>query len=163
LGSLRYFYAIPTVTDARGQFHAGGLEPGRGYLLMVRKNSEVRQFDPAADSPKDPEKRKPVIATTFYPGVVSIEDATPIILRPGETREGIDVTVVHSTSFCVDGKAVAGKDTGPLDLRLERPNSTTQYSATETISRSFCRARKQIRPMARSRSAVCQKAGGVLP
>jgi len=117
-GALRYFYADSANTDDAGQYHLVHAEPGRAYLLMVNKHSE---FDTVSTAPADPAQRQQITATTFYPGVTAIDTASPITLRPGESREGMDVMMGNAPSFCIDGKALTGKYTGSLDIQLHMP------------------------------------------
>ena len=64
---------------------------------------------PASNAPADPAKRLPLNAPTWYPGVADVEEAAPLILHPGEVREGVDITMLRSLSFCVAGNSTGGR------------------------------------------------------
>jgi hypothetical protein len=102
LGALRYVFAAMANTDDRGVYSLASVPPGRAYLLYAWKN--IRQLKPVSDAPAEARLRKRVAAPTFYPSSDSIEGAAPITLRPGESRDGVNIQVLRTTSYCVDGE-----------------------------------------------------------
>jgi protocatechuate 3,4-dioxygenase beta subunit len=109
LGALRYVYADRTQTDDQGKYTLKRVAPGRAYLLMAERKE--RKMKAISDAPVDPKLRKPAVVSTYYPGASTIEGAQPITLRVGERREGVDLKMLRSASYCVEG-VLAGPD-GP--------------------------------------------------
>jgi Carboxypeptidase regulatory-like domain len=101
LGSIRYVYAGMARADDRGEYHLPRVAAGIGYLLMA--SLRPQKADAVSDLPVDPKWRRQVFEPVFYPGVASIESAQPLTLRPGEKREGIDLRITRSPSYCVEG------------------------------------------------------------
>ena len=102
LGALRYVFAAAADADGRGSYSMSVL-PGRAFLLYAWK--VTRQLKPVSDAPADVKLRKRAAAPTYYPSSDSIEGAAPVTLRPGEAREGIDIRMLRSPSYCIDGEA----------------------------------------------------------
>ncbi len=114
-GVLRYRFRDTSATDENGQYRLGAnATPGRAYLLMVSPRSPGAhlkgKLTAISQSPADPKLRKKTFAPTYYPGTDSAQGAQPIILGPGEMREGVDVRVRRSRSYCISGtlKSVGG-------------------------------------------------------
>jgi hypothetical protein len=109
LGALRYVFAARADTDDRGVYVLSALS-GRAYLLYAWKIN--RRLKPVSDAPADAKLRKRVTAPTFYPSSDSIEGASPITLRSGESRDRVDIQVLRAPAYCVDGEvpSVAGGD-----------------------------------------------------
>lgn len=103
LGVLRYVFAASANTDDRGVYSLASVPPGRAYLLYAWKIT--RQLKPVSDAPAEVRLRKRATEPTFYPSSDSIEGAAPVTLRPGETREGVDIQMLRSPSYCIDGEA----------------------------------------------------------
>ena len=47
--------------------------------------------------------RLPAVVPTYYPNSRTAEGAEPLTVRPGELREGIDIHLARSPSFCLEG------------------------------------------------------------
>jgi hypothetical protein len=103
LGALRYVFTAAANTDDRGVYSLASVPPGRAYLLYAWKIT--RQLKPVSDAPAEVRLRKRAAEPTFYPSSDSIEGAAPVTLRPGEAREGIDIRMLRSPSYCIDGEA----------------------------------------------------------
>ncbi|HEY4085882.1 MAG TPA: carboxypeptidase-like regulatory domain-containing protein [Bryobacteraceae bacterium] len=81
-------------TDDLGQFRIAGLKPGRYFLAAAasRRSDEDATVD---HSPKTAPHSDPAV-TTFYPGTIDPDSATPIDLAPGGRQMGADITLIHS-------------------------------------------------------------------
>jgi hypothetical protein len=75
-----------------------------------------RSLPAISDSPLDPALRLPAVVPTYYPNARSIDGAEPVVLRPGERREGVDIRLTRSAAFCVD--AMLEGNGGPGELRF---------------------------------------------
>lgn len=113
MGLDGYYIRGLSRTDDRGQYRLGGMEPGRAYYVMAEKRPAATA---RSDAPLDAKVRRRTPAGTFYPGTTERESATPITLSPGEHREGIDIELKKSPSYCVEG--VAQGPMGPATLRV---------------------------------------------
>ena len=65
-------------------------------------------MDPISTVPADLKLRRPVARPTYYPDSPSIAGAESMVLRPGETREGIDIRMARGPSYCIEGVVDAG-------------------------------------------------------
>ena len=113
----------PVRTDDQGRYRIHGLTPGE-YIVVI---SQVgRLVPPLAFSDADVDEtlktgRRPDLpdqsmryAPVFYPGTVRVADAQPVILTPGEERQGIDFRMqlvrtsrIQGTVLAPDGQPVA--------------------------------------------------------
>ncbi len=101
LGALRYVFAGTGETDDRGAYHLLRAHPGHAYLIMAEKR--VRKLEAISGVPADPKLRKRVPAPTYYPDSTSLDGGQPVTLRAGERREGMDIRMTRSASFCMEG------------------------------------------------------------
>src|SRR5260370_4354148 len=122
LGALRYVFASAAQTDDQGEYTMKRIEPGRVYLLLAQK--AYHKLDPISESPVNPKLRKPAVVPTFYPGT-SLEGAQPLVLNPGERREGVDIRVLRTPSYCIDGvvQSGSGPDALHFDIAERQPTS----------------------------------------
>ena len=114
-GELSYVYASRASTNEKGEYDFSRVPPGRGYLLLAKKERD--KLESISDAPADPQLREPMLATTYYPGTAVLEAALPLILAPGEAREFADIEILRSPSFCVED--IAQSAAGSEALRLE--------------------------------------------
>jgi hypothetical protein len=84
--------------------------PGENFILYVRKSRA--DLTPESKAPTDLKLRAPVAIPTFYPNSDSIGGAMPVMLDAGEVREGIDITLARSPSYCIDGELPARSTNG---------------------------------------------------
>jgi hypothetical protein len=101
LGELRYVFASSATTNDSGEYTLRNVEPGHGYLILAEKR--VFRLDAISDAPEDPKLRRPAFVPTYYPGTPSAEGAQAITVQSGERREGVDIRLQRSESYCVDG------------------------------------------------------------
>jgi hypothetical protein len=99
-GKLRYPVRALAFSDYAGQYTLPA-EPERGHIVLAVKRTLV--VDGRSDAPTDTALRRSIYAPTYYPSTTLIENAQSLTLRPGEHREGVDVRVVRSRSYCVEG------------------------------------------------------------
>jgi hypothetical protein len=104
-GVLRRVTAVrETEEDGAFSFDTG-LLAGRAYYLLAEP--------PAADHVGEAEQ------PTYYGEAVSFETAVPLILRPAEHREQVDIRLQQHSTYCVDGKAEAGGQPAVLPLKIQ--------------------------------------------
>ena len=112
LGELRYVRAFVEQTNDQGEYMVAEVPPDRGYLLLAKKT--VHEVPPISDSPVDVKLRKRILIPTYYPGVDSVEGAEVVTLSSGERREGMDIRMYRSASYCIE--AVLAGAHGPVSL-----------------------------------------------
>jgi len=126
LGELRYVYAGLSNTDDRGRYHLKSVDTGTGYLIeAVKQDRNVRAI---SDAPPDPKLRKKATVPTFYPNSESITAAQVMVLQPGEKRDGTDMSLRRSASYCLDGVLATERGPGPLQFSIEQREPSSGYS-----------------------------------
>ena len=85
-----------TSTDDRGEFRIGRLEPGN-YLLQVTARR------PNVDEPTPTAAPAPQPMPTYYPGVLSIDQAQPIAIERGQSATDLDIVLAEGVPGVVVG------------------------------------------------------------
>lgn len=118
LGTVGYYLGgFGAVTDDRGEYTISRAEAGHAYFVMAEMRPKALAGH--SETPLNPKMRKRVPMRTWYPGAPSKDGAAPIVLRPGERREGIDIEVKKSASYCVDGILSTANGPGALNFTYE--------------------------------------------
>jgi uncharacterized protein (DUF2141 family) len=106
--------------DDRGVYRIWGLAPGEYYVsvsavgfirqgrdLYLTSDLDVQEAMRAAQSPGTPvadvPRRTVGFAPVFYPGTAAVAQASPVVVRPGEERTGIDFSVQYVPTAHVEG------------------------------------------------------------
>jgi Carboxypeptidase regulatory-like domain len=113
-GALEYLIKMGSTTNDRGEYVLPLLEPGRAYLVRAEK----REPRPVSRAPADPKLRRKTLAPAYYSNSIAIEGAAPLVLRAGERREGVDIVVTRSLSYCIEGLLETGGRPAELDFTL---------------------------------------------
>ena len=113
-GTLRYVFANAATTDDQGEYTMQRVSAGRAYLILAKR--AFRRLEPISDAPVDRALRRPAVIPTYYPNSPSPEGAQPLLLRSGEHREGIDIRLVRTPSYCLEG--VTESTLGPASLNF---------------------------------------------
>ncbi len=87
-------------TDDRGYFRIFGVPPGDYYLRVSPR-------------PLFGDSRRPMrsFAPTYYPGVLSVEEAATIKMTAGEEAGGFNITVIEGSSYSVSGRVLTPEGT----------------------------------------------------
>jgi protocatechuate 3,4-dioxygenase beta subunit len=115
LGVLGYFFRDSATTDDRGQYTLAGVPAGQPYLLLAEKRERALPAD--SEVPLNPKLRRRVPMRTWHPNSPSREGAAAVVVRPGERREGVDIDIRKSPSYCIEG-TLEGPH-GPAALHFE--------------------------------------------
>ncbi len=120
------------ITDDTGAYRTFGLAPG-SYVVAALPTAPAYAARMAGGGNRGPRYS---YGPVFYPGTPSASEATPIPVRAGEEREGLDfqfalapTATVHGTAFWPDGQPAAGLSLAlrplgpPLPPRLIRSSS----------------------------------------
>jgi hypothetical protein len=115
-GTLRLVFASASTTDDQGKYTLRvRVEAGRAYLLLAQKRQ--RQLPAISEAPDDPKLRKRVPVPTYYPDAKTPEGAQAVVLRVGERRENVDIRILKTPSYCIEG--LLGGPNGPADLNFQ--------------------------------------------
>jgi hypothetical protein len=131
LGTLRYVFAGGAETDDLGEYVMQAVEPGRAYLIEAQKG--YYKLGPISESPVNPKLRKPAVVPTYYPGTAALEGAQALVLNPGEKREGIDIRVLRTPSFCVEGVLQSSSGPGALGFGIAESQPTNGASGNGSM------------------------------
>jgi len=133
-GGERRLAAAPATAfgpDDRGQYRIFGLAPGEYYVVAagareffspgsdvhftsdvdVQQAIKAIEGGPGVPSTDVPQRRVGS-APVYYPGTASLAQATPITVRAGEERAGVDFVTQYVTTARIDG-TVTGLDGAP--------------------------------------------------
>ena len=120
-GKLRAFFGGATNTDDEGNYLLDRVSPGRAYAVLVQKRNRISGAQ--SDAPLDPSLRLPAFVPTYYPNAGTVDAAEMITLKPGEVREGVDIRVLRSPSFCLDATLEGGSGQLPYSIAETQPSS----------------------------------------
>lgn len=90
-------------TNDLGEYRVGNLSPGQ-YFVAASPAPEF--ISPKVKGPDDPAKKDLGYVTTFYPGTVDRNQATPLQLHPGDDVP-IDFTLVPGHTFHIRGRVTS--------------------------------------------------------
>ena len=124
-------------TNDHGEYRVFGLPAGE-YLVSAWLNGVASQTDataqeiefvqrpgPAGPTSVPPSPARPyLLAPTLYPGTVNEASATPVVVKAGEERLGIDISLQRVPVARVSGMVtdIDGKPLGGVQiLRMQRP------------------------------------------
>jgi len=117
-GRLRHTFRGTADTDDRGEYQIGRfLRPGVRYAVLARPRA--MQLSAVSDVPADPEMRRAVPIPTYYPRSPSLDGAERLALRSGEVREDVDIRVLSSPSYCMEGVLRLGGRPAETYFRVE--------------------------------------------
>jgi protocatechuate 3,4-dioxygenase beta subunit len=118
-GVLKQAVIGPRVTNEDGSYSFDtDLEVNRRYYILV-------------DRPPDAEltAREPIEVPTYYPSARRMDDATAVILQPGESREHVDIGIASAPFYCIDGKSQSAGKPAPVDFAVfETPLAGTRLA-----------------------------------
>ena len=116
-GLLRYLTnGMRAVTNDRGEYSVHRVPSGRALYVLFEPLKAYPK--PVSQSPPDPKLRKPAYRPTYYPRGESVQTATAVKLRSGEKRDGIDIQIQRSPSYCIDGMTMANGQPSALDFAV---------------------------------------------
>ena len=145
---------VPSMTDERGVYRIYNLPAGEyivgssmGAARASEQDAEIRLTtdldvryalsDPQQHVPPPPE-RAANYAPTYYPGTVSPMEASPVVVRAGEEREGIDLAIQLTPTVRVEGTVMMPDGTPPagpaiVSLVASGPGQTVAGIAIESL------------------------------
>jgi hypothetical protein len=129
VGRPGYRISAAVVANDKGEYRFDRFVSA-GVSYMVLAGTAPRQIEPVSDAPADPKLRKKLPAPTYYPSSIAVEGAVPITLRSGEHRENIDIEVLRTENFCVEGVAEAHGRPAEINFSIasEQPSAGAHAS-----------------------------------
>jgi hypothetical protein len=115
-GQLVYQRELTAQTTKLGEYRLQPVHAERSYLLLVKRPLAVTE--PPAKSSEAAAVHERVLRPTYYPNSPDVQDAQPVVLLPGESREGVNIRMAGSDSFCLDGKLEATGRRRPDSLTI---------------------------------------------
>lgn len=129
-GVLYYSFAGRGRTDDRGEYTVA-VRPGYSYL--VKAGSDVLSLAAVSSEPADLKLRKKLMAPTYYPNSTALEGGETVVLRAGERREGVDIRMAKSNSYCVEGRLDADGAPAALDFEFSEEQPSNSPSSFSTL------------------------------
>jgi len=126
LGTLRYVFAGSAQTNDLGEYVLSNVQSGRAYLLQVQRG--YFKLGPISEAPANPKLRKRAVVPTYYPGTAALEGAQALILSPSEKREGVDLRVLRTASYCIEGTLQSGGGPEALSFGIAESQPTSGAS-----------------------------------
>lgn len=100
-GKARFLPSGKAITDDRGQYRIAGLPEGTYFVGASTQTVEIRTYRPP--EPKAISEPQLNYPTSFYPGVASFDEASPVFLRSSEERDQVNLRVNKVPTFCATG------------------------------------------------------------
>ncbi|MBZ5728791.1 MAG: carboxypeptidase-like regulatory domain-containing protein [Acidobacteriia bacterium] len=149
-GVLRAFYKSTATTNDHGEYRLERAEPGRAYLVRAERLERV--IPAMSEVPADAKLRRPFLAPTYYPSAAAMAGTTPVVLHAGERREGVDIRMVKSASYCIDGTVEWEGGPGPLRFWIDGQHAVSGPGAPAYYPTGVAGLNGQIR--------ICDLAAG---
>ena len=128
LGAVGYFFKDAANTDDRGRYTLARVPGGRPFLVMAEKRAAALPAHSAV--PLNPKLRRRVPMRTFYPGSPAREGAAAVTITSGERREGVDIQVRKSPSYCAEGTLETPNGPAALRFSIEAQQPSSGISTT---------------------------------
>ena len=120
-------YSLKLTTDDRGMYslRSSFMRAGRSYWVLAER--ERTDAGALSDAPANPEARRRTLVPTFYPNAASMSAATPIVLHSLEQRTGVDIRMVSSPSYCIDGTVKIEGQPGRINFAVEEETRSSMH------------------------------------
>lgn len=127
-GVIGEFFKDLAKTDDRGYYTLKRVEPGHPYLVLV--DASETSLPAYSAAPLAPALRRRAIMRTYYPNAPAEAGGTLLVLGPGEKREGVDIEVRRSPSYCVEGVTAGPGGPEALTFNIEAAQPAFGTSST---------------------------------
>uniref|UniRef100_Q01ZX7 Cna B domain protein n=1 Tax=Solibacter usitatus (strain Ellin6076) TaxID=234267 RepID=Q01ZX7_SOLUE len=117
-GQLESRRILSATTNGRGAYRIPNIPTGEPVLLLATKFAET--IAGISDVAEDPKERQEVLADTYYPNTTAAASAQPMVLRPGQSLDQIDIRMVKSRAYCAEGVMAPAAAPMKLDFLLTR-------------------------------------------
>lgn len=124
-GTLRNVFTNMSKTDDRGHYVLGRLRPGIAYFVLAEKRA--LSLPAISDAPIEVGARRKVIVPTWF-GDSDMAGAAPIVLKPSERREDINIKLREAPAYCAQGVLDIDGKPGPLEFSIEEDEPSSGSS-----------------------------------
>jgi len=129
MGELRYYRNRSARTNDQGEYRlVRKVPPGTGWLVWAAMPNQ--KMEPISDAPADPKLRRLATIPTYYPSAPTAEEATVIKLGVGEQREGVDIRMARSPSFCLEAQIDVPGEPDEVSFQIQGVQPSFRMGAT---------------------------------
>jgi hypothetical protein len=115
---LRHTFRFRAMSNDQGEYVLDRfVQPGVRYAILAKVGD--LKLTAISDIPVDPKMRRAAFIPTYYSRSASIDGAERVALRSGEIREGVDIRLLRSSSYCVEGVLRLGGRPAETEFRVE--------------------------------------------
>ena len=126
-GEPQYIFRAEATANDLGEYEFAEVHSGVSYLLMAARS--LQDVNSAvSDVPRDPERRRLLFASSYYPGTSNPEGAQQIRLADGEIREGMNIVMGRTPDHCIEGVLTGGAGPAELDFEILRVHPSRSWS-----------------------------------
>jgi hypothetical protein len=115
-GQMAYDRELTATTGDDGRYSLQPVRAERSYLILVKK--PLAAAARAAAASEAAAERQRVLVPTYFPSAPGAQGAQPVVLTPGENREGADVKMAGAASYCIHGTLDVGGGAAPDSLTI---------------------------------------------
>lgn len=122
-GERKLFPASRAQTDDRGRFRLFDIPPGSYYLRAAPRSFSVRSGEGTRPFPP-----------TYYPGVMSLQEATKLEVTAGQEVGGFHFTLIETHGYSVSGRVLTaeGRPANSVWIVSKRESAEAFVSGPET-------------------------------
>ncbi len=128
LGQLQSRRIASATTNSRGAYRIPNIPTGEPVLLLATKFAE--KIPGISEVAEELKERQDVLADTYYPNSPTFASAQPLMFRPGQSMDLVDIPMVKASGYCADGvMTAAGGAPAKLDFMILRTEAV--FSRTD--------------------------------
>jgi Carboxypeptidase regulatory-like domain len=117
-GRLRHTFRFRAMSNDQGKYVLDRfVQPGVRYAILAKAGD--LKLPAISNIAVDPKMRRAASVPTYYPRSASIDGAERLTLRSGEIREGVDIQLLRSPSYCMEGVLRLGGRPAETEFRVE--------------------------------------------
>ncbi len=116
-GVLNNHIRSSAITDASGSYLLRRVVPGRRYWIYSKLSVPTIEGRTVV-SRLAQQSRPDIWRSVWYPNSVTLDGSVPLIIKPGEHRESVNIKSKKEPAHCIDG-AISAVPQGAQVLKLE--------------------------------------------
>ena len=150
-GERNLFPVGRTQTDDRGRFRLFDIPPGSYYLRAAPRAFSVRSGE--GNRPFPP---------TYYPGVLSLQEATKVVVTAGQEVGGFHFTLIEIHGYSVSGRVLTaeGRPAHSVWIISKRESAEAFVSGPETSADTDLQGEFRVSGLLPGRHRLHARAGG---
>ncbi len=136
---LRYALDTNTAkTDDKGEYTLTRVFPDEPIVIVAVSAQAgaggARAVDAVSRVPADPKQRRPITIPTYYPNTETPEGASVLSLRSGEERQGVDLRLGRSPSYCMEGVLSGPGGPAEVNFTITRMGMSTVVAPISSVA-----------------------------